>query len=60
MHKTSFDCVDFQRKERDKASKDANFDFRNLIEQVNERTKKNELNNYIESLKEKQFTNTQV
>jgi hypothetical protein len=54
MYKKSFDCVDFQRKVREKATKQANYDIKKLIEQVNVRLKNNDLNNYLEKIKHKQ------
>ena len=56
MSEKSFDCVEFQRKVREKALKQANYDIKKLIEQVNERLKTNELNIYLEEIKHKQLT----
>lgn len=53
MNKT-FDCVEFQRKVRDEALKEANYDIKTLIEQINERLKYNSLNELLER-KEKQL-----
>jgi len=53
MFKKSFDSVEFQRKVRENALKEANYDIRKLIEQVNDRLKNNELNIYFESLNSK-------
>ena len=56
MNDKSFDCVNFQREIRDNAIKLAGYDIRTLINQVNERLKNDELNNYLELiLKEKQL-----
>ncbi|OGU12358.1 MAG: hypothetical protein A2X61_01285 [Ignavibacteria bacterium GWB2_35_12] len=54
MFEKSFDCVEFQRKVREEAMKEANYDIKTLIEQVNERLKNNDLNNFLIERKEKE------
>ena len=58
MFEKPFDCVEFQRKARKKALKEANYDIKTLIVQVNERLKNNDLNNFLieRQEKEKQLT----
>lgn len=55
MTEKSFDCVEFQRNAREEALKKANFDINQLIEQVNNRLKNNQLNSYLEEIKNKKL-----
>ena len=54
-NKKSFDCVEFQRNEREDALNEADYDIRKLIEQVNIRAKSNELNIFLEEKLKKQL-----
>lgn len=54
MSEKPFDCVEFQRKTREEALQEANYDIKTLIEQVNERLKNNDLNNLLIERQEKE------